>query len=163
MKKAIAGLFVFASFNIPPFKKVLDADRETLKQLNATFINNFVTNNALGQSRIIHKDFVYISSSGQYVSRQQYLKDWAHGFDGYVYWDYRDERIHIFGNVALIHATNKYVFITNGEEFTGMCMYTDIYTKEKGEWKCIQAQITKLSPEHYPSDETILKKYDYRN
>ena len=44
-----------------------------------------------------------------------------------------------------------------------MSMYTDVYIKENGEWKCVQAQITKVSPENYSGDETIVKKYDYRN
>jgi hypothetical protein len=63
-----------------------------------------------------------------------------------------------------VHAKNKYVTVAaDGKENTGMSMYTDVYIKENGQWKCVQAQITKLSPENYSGDETIIKKYDYRN
>jgi ketosteroid isomerase-like protein len=88
---------------------------------------------------------------------------WAHGFDGFKYWDYRDENIQLFGDLALVHSRNKYIVEREGKEITGMSMYTDVYIKENGEWKCVQAQITKLSPENYPGDETIVRKYDYRN
>jgi hypothetical protein len=52
--------------------------------------------------------------------------------------------------------------IRDGKESTGMSMYTDTYIKENGEWKCVQAQLSKLAPEFYPGDETIVRKYDYR-
>ena len=44
----------------------------------------------------------------------------------------------------------------------GMSMYTDTYIKENGNWKCVQAQITKLSPANYSGDETIVRKWDLR-
>ena len=72
-------------------------------------------------------------------------------------------RILVVREPALVHAKNKYIVTRDGKESTGMSMYTDTYIKENGEWKCIQAQITRLSPENYAADETIVKKYDYRN
>ena len=138
-----------------------DTDVARLRELNAKFINNFVTNDSASHSRIIHKDFVCITSDGGYINRMDYLNWWAHGFNGYKYWDYRDENIKLFGNTALVRAKNKYVVLRDGKEITGMSMYTDIYIKEAGQWKCIQAQITKVSPENYSDDETIVKKYDF--
>ena len=138
-----------------------DTDVARLRELNAKFINNFVTNDSASHSRIIHKDFVCITSDGRYINRMDYLTGWAHGFNGYKYWDYRDENIKLFGNTALVRAKNKYVVLRDGKEITGMSMYTDIYIKEAGQWKCIQAQITKVSPENYSDDETIVKKYDF--
>jgi hypothetical protein len=137
-------------------------DLTQLKALNAKFINNFVTNDSAAHSKIIHKDFVCISTTGAYIDRQKYLNDWAHGFDGFIYWDYRDENIKIFGSTALVHAKNKYIVVRDGKEITGMSLYTDTYVKENGEWKCVQAQITRLTPENYSGDETVVKKYDFR-
>jgi len=76
--------------------------------------------------------------------------------------DYRDEKISIFGNTALVRSKNKYVVVKEGQEVTGMSMYTDTYIKENGKWKCVQAQITKVAPSNYSSDETIVKKWDLR-
>ena len=41
-------------------------------------------------------------------------------------------------------------------------MYTDVYVKENGEWKCVQAQINKVAPPNYAPDETIVKKYEFK-
>jgi len=133
-----------------------------LKEQNAKFIYNFVTSDSASHSRIIHKDFICITPDGASINRQDYLNWWANGFDGYKYWDYRDESIHVFGNTALVHSKNKYIVVRDGKEITGMSMYTDIYIKENGQWKCVQAQITRLSPGNYSGDETIVRKYNYR-
>ena len=47
----------------------------------------------------------------------------------------------------------------DGVETVGMTMYTDIYVRRDGAWKCIQAQITPVAPANYPPDETIVRKY----
>jgi len=82
-----------------------------------------------------------------------YLKYWATAFDPQiiVYWDVRDELITLIGDVALVRATNKHT-----KDVTGMTMYTDTYLFENGAWKCIQAQLTTVAPEHQPADDTIV-------
>ncbi|MES2849742.1 MAG: nuclear transport factor 2 family protein [Bacteroidota bacterium] len=162
MKKVlIAGLLSTAVLECSSQQAYAD-DMEQLRILNATFIHNFVKNDTVSHNRIIHPDFVCITSTGRTIKRKEYLEGWLHGFDGYVYWDYRNEEIKIFGNTALVHAQNKYVVIKDGKEMEGMSMYTDTYIKEKGEWKCVLAQLCKVAPENFGADETIKRKYDYR-
>lgn len=134
-------------------------DLLALKILNATFINNFVTNDTASHSKIIHRDFVCLNSQGKYINRKEYLLNWANGYDRFKYWDYRDERISIFGTTALVRSQNKYIVVKEGEEVTGMANYTDVYIKENGKWQCIQAQIGNVIPGNYAGDETIIQKY----
>jgi hypothetical protein len=159
MKKTLLGMFLLTILIRLSAQNTDDLSK--LKELNARFINNFVTNDTAAHSKIIHKNFVCITSDGRYLNRGDYLAGWAHGFDGFKYWDYRNENIKLFGNTALVHSQNKYIVVREGKEITGMSMYTDVYVKENGEWKCVQAQITKVSPENYSGDETVVKKYDY--
>lgn len=139
-----------------------ETDMAALKRLNAKFIDNFVTNDTAAHNLIIHKDFVCITNEGQLIDRETYLNNWAHGFDGFTYWDYRNEDIKIFGHTALVHSQNKYVVVREGKEISGMSLYTDTYIKENGQWKCIQAQLSKVAPKYFAGDETIVRKYDYR-
>ncbi|MGI8925823.1 MAG: nuclear transport factor 2 family protein [Tepidiformaceae bacterium] len=129
--------------------------------MNARFIHNFVTNDVKSHNEIIHEEFVCITPSGARQGRSDYLTRWATGFNPEVipYWDYRDECISIFGSVALVRSTNKHIIRARGEETTGMTTYTDTYIRDGDDWKCIQAQLTIVSPQHYPGDETIVKKY----
>ena len=135
--------------------------RRQLQALNARFIHNFVTNDVPSHDAITHKDFVHVSALGERRHRDEYLRRWASGFDPdvIVYWDYRDERVGLFGDTALVWSVNKHVIVEGGREVTGMTGYTDTYVLEDGEWKCIQAQLVAMAPEHYPSDETIVRRY----
>lgn len=132
-----------------------------LRQLNARFIENFVTNDVASHDAMLHPDFVYIRSNGARVDRTSYLKAWATGFDPevIVYWDVRDEFITIVGDVALVRATNKEIVRRHGRDATAMSTYTDTYLYERGLWKCIQAQITPVAPDQEPSDDTIISVY----
>jgi ketosteroid isomerase-like protein len=138
-----------------------DRDLEALRALNARFIHNFVTNDVASHDAITHPRFVYLSSAGAKVDRATYLRDWASGFDPQVlpYWDLRDEHIEVFGDCALVRATNKHVRRVDGVEVTGMTLYTDTYVREGGRWLCVQAQLTEVKPAHYPPDGTIVCRY----
>lgn len=46
-----------------------------------------------------------------------------------------------------------------GKECERMSIYTETYVKEKGEWKCVQAQITPVTIENYRGDDSIVRKY----
>jgi ketosteroid isomerase-like protein len=132
-----------------------------LRALNARFIHNFITNDVAGHDAILHEGFLCITPTGARVGRADYLKAWATGFDAarIPYFDYRDEKIDVFGDTALVRSTNRSVRLVDGVETVGMTMYTDTYVRQDGAWKCIQAQITPVAPANHPSDDTIVRKY----
>ena len=136
-------------------------DLATLSALNKRFIHNFVTNDVPSHDAIIHPLFRTIGSQGGHMDRAAYLVEWATGFDPDVitYWDMRDERITLIGDVALVGATNKWTRVINGVETQGMTCYTDTYIRSGGTWLCILAQLTSVSPQNYPPDDTIVVKY----
>ena len=125
------------------------------------FIHHFVTNDVPSHDAITPPRFLYISTSGARIDRATYLRAWATGFDPevIVYWDVRDEKIDVYGDCALVRATNKHVRRVAGEDITGMTSYTDTYVREQGRWLCVQAQLTTVSPGNYPGDETIVNRY----
>ena len=66
-KKHYSGLLIF--FILPVMAQ--ESDMGVLIKLNAKFIHNFVTNDTASHSLIIHKDFICISSEGQYMERKE--------------------------------------------------------------------------------------------
>ncbi len=132
-----------------------------LRALNARFIHNFITNDVPGHDAILHKGFICIDPDGRRVGREEYLKRWANQFDPehIPYYDYRDEKIDVFGDTALLRSTNKSVRLVDGQEVTRMTLYTDVYVRDGGAWKCVQAQLTLVAPANYPPDETVVRKY----
>lgn len=161
--KKIVLLLLISAFSLTSMTTLDSAtdDLKQLKEINARFIHNFVSNDAVAHAQLLHESFVQIDTKGFWLNREAYLEEWRSGFnpEKYLYWDYRDEKINIVGSTALIRSVTKYVILNNGKEITGMTQYTDTYVKEKGVWKCIQAQLTSVAPSHYPGDDTIVKKY----
>jgi len=123
-----------------------DTDLSQLSALNSRFIKNWVTSDTVSHNQIVHKDFVYISMEGKIVDRSTYMKNWAHGYNPEVdkSFEYKNEVIRIFGNMALVRANTYYSWLENGKLMNGKTVYTDTYIKENGRWWCVQAQITEL-------------------
>ncbi len=120
------------------------ADLAQLSAINAQFIQNFLKQDTIAHSRIIHPDFVCIESNGNIVDRTTYLKNWATDFQnsGYETFTYSDEHIRIFGNVAFVRSKTTYNKTVNGIKQEGYTIYTESYLKENGVWRCVQVQIT---------------------
>ena len=121
-------------------------DETILSELNAQFIKNFLTQDTISHSKLIHRDFICIEGSGEIVPRERYLKNWATDYDnsGYITFGYTDEVIRIFGNMALIRSKTVFTKIADGKPVEGNTIYTDTYIKENGKWMCVQAHITPI-------------------
>ena len=119
-------------------------DRAVLSELNAKFIENFIKQDVAAHNEIIHADFVCIESSGEIVLRGEYMLDWATAFfrSGYIAFEYSDEDIRIFGDMALVRSKTTYTKKIDGIVIKGHSIYTDTYIKENGRWWCVQAHIT---------------------
>lgn len=134
--------------NAQPFAeaKAKTKDLAELSKINAQFIKNFVTEDTASHNRIIHPDFICIQGSGVIVKRDDYLREWATGYrtSGYKSFDYSEEMIRIFGNMALVRSKTTYTREVDGKTEKGYTIYTDTYVKENGKWLCVQAQITPI-------------------
>lgn len=125
----------------------MKSDKEILSGLNVQFIKNFISMNTVAHNKIIHKDFVCIENNGSIMDRESYMKSWATDYTEAKLKTFSiiDEVIRIFGNVAFVRSKTVYTREKNGKIVSGNSIYTDTYYKEKGEWKCIQAQITPIA------------------
>ena len=54
---------------------------DELRDLNARFIHNYITNDVPSHDAILHEGFICITPTGARVGRADYLKAWATGFD----------------------------------------------------------------------------------
>jgi hypothetical protein len=122
----------------------LQTDKIILSELNAKFINNFVTMDTAAHNNIIHENFICINSDGSISDRNTYMAGWANSYNnsGYTSFSYTDESIRIFGTMALVFSKTIYTKNLNGEVVHGNSVYTDTYIKEDGKWWCVQAHIT---------------------
>lgn len=140
----IAVITLTETSNAQTMSQRTTPDHAELSKLNAQFIQNFINQDTATHTKIIHKDFVCIQGSGVIVNRRDYMNGWATGYSQSAYksFEFTDEHIRIFGNIALVRSKTVYTRESNGQLVKGNSIYTDTYLKEKGKWLCIQAQIT---------------------
>jgi len=123
-------------------------DEATLLSLNRQFIRNFLNNDTVEHNKIIHPtNFLFIGTNGKLLGRNEYMQAWAHGYDKTIMSEFHLEevQIRIFDDMALIVARTKDRKLKDGSYVMGETTYTDTYIKEKGEWRCIQVQLTRVT------------------
>jgi Domain of unknown function (DUF4440) len=133
-----------AAVSVPEDEAI--SDQAALSKLNAQFNKNFINMDTVAHNQIIDRDFVLIDWNGAIVNRGDYMREWATYYKdaNYRSFDYTDETIRIFGNMAMIRAKIVYTREVDGKLIDGNFVYTDTYLKENGRWWCVQTQITPL-------------------
>ena len=146
--KHLLLLILVAGVVIPGFGQSSASDETTLILINRQFIRNFLNNDTLEHSKIIHpSNFLFIGTNGKVLGRNEYMQAWAHGYDKTMMPEFELEEIQvrIFDNTALIVAKTRDKKIKDGAYVSGETRYTDTYIKEKGEWRCVQVQLTRIT------------------
>ena len=128
---------------------------DELRALNARFIHNFITNDVPSHDAILQRSSSASRRWAAGSSRADYLKAWATGFDAerIPYYDYRDEKIDVFGDTALVRSTNKSMRHEGRRRDRRHDHVHRHLCAEGGAWKCVQAQITPVAPANYPPDK----------
>jgi len=123
-----------------------NADIAALIAINRQFIQNFLNNDTVEHNRIIHSNFLFIGKDGSLHDRSEYMSGWAHGYDKNLIPEFvlEDVQVRMFGEMALIVAKTRDKTIREGQWTVGETRYTDTYIKEKGQWKCVQVQLTRM-------------------
>ncbi len=115
------------------------SDEATLTELNARYVDSFMTADVGWYDAHLADDFVCIESDGSVLDKTRFLRQTAAGPDVAAY-RLGEVRIRMYGDVALIHATRVF---TRRDGTTGTSRYTDIDAKTDGTRKAISAQITR--------------------
>ncbi len=130
--------------------KTANEEEKTLIAINRQFIRNFLNNDTVEHTKIIHQDFLFIGKDGKLHDRNEYMRGWAHGYDKTIIpeFDLEEVQIRIFGNMAMIVAKTRDKTMKDGRWVIGETRYTDTYIKEKDRWLCVQVQLTRMADQN---------------
>jgi len=146
--KYLLSLILLIGITFTNFAQSSNTDETVLILINRQFIRNFLNNDTVEQNKIIHpSNFLFIGTNGKLLDRNEYMQAWAHGYDKSIMPEFNLEevQVRIFGDMALIVAKTKGKRLKDDGAFvTGETRYTDTYIREKGEWKCVQVQLTSI-------------------
>jgi len=147
MKRSLL-LILVTGITAASFAQASKNDETVLLSINRQFIRNFLNNDTVEHTKIIHPtNFLFIGTDGQLLDRREYMQAWEHGYDKAVMpeFDLEEVQVRMFDNIALIVAKTKDKKMRDGVYVTGETRYTDTYVKENSEWKCVQVQLTRVA------------------
>jgi hypothetical protein len=145
--KYVLLLILIPGVTLTSLKQSLN-DETALISINRQFIRNFLNNDTGAHNKIIQpSNFLFIGTNGKLLDRHEYMQAWAHGYDknNMPAFDLEEVQVRVFDKMALIVAKTKDIKIKDGGYVTGETRYTDTYIKERGKWRCVQVQLTRIS------------------
>jgi ketosteroid isomerase-like protein len=117
-------------------------DDATLTQLNQQYVNAFLNSNVDWYDTHLTDDFVCIESDGTMLDKRSFLLDTAKGPGAVASYRLLTVRVRILGDTAFIHAQGQ-ATRTDGGQINSR--YTDVWVRQRGEWKAASAQITRIA------------------
>ena len=116
-------------------------DDAVLRTLNANYVKAFRESDVAWYDAHLAPDYNVVHGDGSFHDRAGALADFARPVfaEQMQAFPVDNVRIRRFGEVALISAENAYV---RKDGRKGENRYTDIWLKQDGRWRCIQAHIT---------------------
>jgi ketosteroid isomerase-like protein len=115
------------------------SDRAVLLQLNRDYISSVQHSDVGRFDEILAADFRCSNPDGSLVDRRGFLDQTARPV-AIANLEAHDVEIRLFGDVALIHARTSYKL---PDGCPGAGRYTDVWTRQNGEWLCISAHVTR--------------------
>jgi hypothetical protein len=95
--------------------------------------------------KILADDYTTIRGDGSVLTKAQEIESYKSGGIKYEADDVKDLKIRIYGNTAVTTALLTISNIRNGKPYSGTIRSTRVWVKQKGNWKCVANQATRVS------------------
>jgi ketosteroid isomerase-like protein len=116
----------------------LGDDVELLHQLNRDYVSSVAASDVSWFENNLADDFINISADGVLMDRAAFLAQIAKPFP-MSNLAATEVLLRIFGDVAVVNARSSF---TKPDGQTGSRRYTDVWSRQRGRWLCVSAQLT---------------------
>jgi ketosteroid isomerase-like protein len=137
----------FFTFVLVAFSLIVRAQSADEQAVIATEKQRFAAQvsrdyDALG--KLLADDLVYTHSNGNTDNKQTYIQTIRDGKFRYEQIDVAEQRVRLYGDVALINGICQIKATNNGEPTNLKLKYTDAYIRRHGQWQLITWQSLRL-------------------
>lgn len=120
------------------------SDEEQLKKIEQDWANAYVKRDTAFVQRITSDDFAFIGPDGSMVSKEEYVKSMT-GDTEFTAFKVEELKVRIYGDAAIVLGLATVTAKTKGEEDHGRYSFTDVFVKQKGEWKAVSGHVTPVA------------------
>jgi hypothetical protein len=111
------------------------------EQLNAAILK--ADTNSL--EKLLADDYTGVRGDGSVLTKAQEIEKYKSGAIKYETNEIKDLKIRVYGHTAVSTSLSSSKNIRDGKEHIGTTRSTRVWVKQKGEWKCVAFQTTRVS------------------
>ena len=94
---------------------------------------------------IVGEDLVYVSPVGKVQAKADIVADLKSGALKVSSIAQGDEKVRVYGDVAVVNYTTTSKFMDNGKAYDNQIRSTSVYLKRHGRWELVSQQMTRVA------------------
>jgi ketosteroid isomerase-like protein len=127
--------------NVPARRKQV----EELITIEKEWAQAFVKNDAEAIARYMADDWTIIGPDGNVIDRDRFLGVIRSGMLTHEVMKSDDMKTRVYGDVAVVTARSTSKGKFNGQPFSEAERSSDVFVKQKGQWKCVLTHLTRIA------------------
>jgi ketosteroid isomerase-like protein len=140
----IFSALLLASGSIRAADPARASDEQQLTKIENDWADSYVKRDASFVQRIAADDFTFIGPNGNMVDKADYVKSMT-GDTVFTGFKIDNLKIRTYGDAAVVIGLATITAKTKGEDESGQYSFTDVFVKQKGEWKAVSGQVTPVA------------------
>ena len=104
-----------------------------------------VKHDARALSLLLAETFEFTDDDGRFMNKSQWLAHIRNGVDHYEQLGNSGMAVHLYGNVAVATGIYQDKIREKGKIVSRSGRFTDIWTRQNGDWKCVASQATLIA------------------
>ena len=122
------------------------AGQQQLLAIENERVRALVANDFAALEQILADDLIYTHSTGVTESKAEYLGQLRSGQLKYHAMDHESVTVRLYGAAAVLTGRTKVRSVSKGQELRNDLKFTIVYAKQKGRWRMVAWQSTRVSP-----------------
>jgi uncharacterized protein (TIGR02246 family) len=121
-----------------------NADQQ-IKKLTDQIIAAQLKADTNSYEKLLADDYTAIRGDGTLSTKAQEIENFKSGAVKYETADVRNSKIRVYGDTAVVTSLLFFKGTTSGKPFSGDVRSTRVWVKQKGNWKCVAFQVTRVA------------------
>ena len=140
----ILSALLLASGSVCAADPARASDEQQLTKIENDWADSYVKRDPSFVQRIASDDFAFVGPDGNMVNKADYVKSIT-GDAVFTGFKIDDLKIRTYGDAAVVIGLATITAKTKGEDESGQYSFTDVFVKQKGEWKAVSGQVTPVA------------------
>lgn len=143
---AVFALAVTAlQFSVRAADSNRSSDEEAIKKIEHDWINAIAKRDGAYMQKIEADDYIFTGPDGKALTKAEDIKSNTTG--DVVFDDFKIDsvKVRFYGDTAIVNGVGTVKAHQQEEDLSGQYSWTDVFVKQKGEWKAVSAHVTAVA------------------